>query len=776
VTREPQRIKTGEKTMADPKVIWNPVKERIEFDATSENGVNHKVVFDLGVVNDSAWKLRYRLVINNSGIITGASTRFWIGLTDADETVNDTVAQNALQTNIQQGGGSTAWQLRSAHNVDLSGAGESDTLSQDPDPGTYYCELERVSYTVGNETVIFRVYSAPDFSPSSLIEEAQIELPNATTIDNLKYLFFQTTTVGDTTSQGFTGFVDQIQFWNGTKNPDQRLPDFVDNLDDSTKWLSVASGGTGGSITVDDPSFPKQIFFNSLNDAQDHRVIRKLPFVLSDEKWVIDFEYEVPAQSGAGHQIMNVTENSQDAYAVGRGASLEIGATNGGTPAGAGTNTGIRIGDGSANAQVTTDGDNVISTPNGTKIYIRFIRVSKEKIRMESYTDPERTNVYATALEGTMSAAFVVSDVKNLSWLQSGTRSVGGSGRDLTASIHNIRIYNGVNHIDLERIGAGAVPDFEDTFGGYFTQAEADEQWPSINVAQSRVNITTQVLDFKADTATDLAGTIVHDLQRELGRGVYMDDNKWVVRFKLNWSVLNFVSAGINHNFGLTAFDETVNAEDADDIFAMFTYIHALAGNSQMGSSSGALTPIPAGNPSDVVFNKFLAVATDYWFEIVRTSKTTGYVRQYADADYTEILEEFPFTNLTKSVSGLRYFKFTAKRRNSGGGSVGTLDDLEIWNGTDIPNEADKIKIKLGSCDTPAINTGNKLRWNAKGTVRFTRAKGQIWQDNVLIAESQFFELTSDWRTYEYELTVAEFNKITDWNKLSIAIVPDTVE
>jgi len=765
--------------MPNPQVIFNPVTEQIEFDATSELNVNHKVVFNLGTVNDSAWKLRYRLTINNSGFIASGRVRLWMGLTNADESVAEGVAQNAIFFFLLQDVAANLFQLRTADNEGLDGSGgPSQNLTTLALPSTYYVELERVSFTVGNDTVIVRLYDNPDYLGTPL-EEQSIELVNSREIEGLKYFFVQTDDNANSSSQGATGTIDQIQFWNNTKQVRQRIPDFVDNLDDTTKWTKVDDEpASGGTIDVDLASAPKQIFFNSLNDSQDERVFRKLPFVLSDEKWVLEFEADILGTSIPGHFLLGFVGNTNNPVDpspfLNEVPFIALISTDAGTPDN-NNDVSMFIAEGDGQQAQRTLGNNANIAIPPVKLYIRFIRVSKTTIRLETYDDPEMTILHDTPREGTTTAAgILVENITNLSFLNAGTLAVGGAPRDLTATIQNIRIYNGNNHLDLARINAGAIPDFLEGFN-YFTQADADNAWPSINVVQSRVNITTEELDFKADTATNQEGTIVHDLQKELGKGVFMDDNKWLVRFKLNWSVLNFVSAGVNHNFGLTAFDETVNSEDID-IFAMMTYIHALVGNSNLGSSSGANALIPAGLPSDTTIIKQLAVATDFFFEIARTSKTTGYVRQYADSSYKNILEEFPFTNLSKSVSGLRFFKFTAKARSSGGGSTGILDDLEIWNGTNIPNEADKIRVKLEDCDTPGIATGNKIHWTAKSTGQVTHAKAQLWEEDVLIAESQFLDLTPDYREYEFELTVAEVNSVTDWDKLSITIVPDTVE
>lgn len=769
--------------MANPQVIFNPVKERIEFDSTTDANL-HKAVIDLGVkfINESAWKLRFRLVINNAGIITGTNAKLWVGLSTDDETRDDTLFQNAIfmlmtQDTITAGG---SIKLGSADNESLS-TGPTVTFATVLNPRTLYCELQRNSFTVGNETIQLRLFSDPGYT--SLIESKVIEFLDTRFLNGLQYIFFMSAKGGATTSQGMTGFIDQVQFWNNTKEVTTRIPDFIDNFDDATQWTSV---GVNAPL-VDNVSFPKQLKFNATQDLLFRNVSRKLPFMLSNDKWTIDFEFEATAVGPTGFggvEVLGVHEKNTDPFVDATNLSIQVVHITGfSDPDLTASAVGLKSFFGSGSTpNLQTEVPQAILHALNVKLYVRWSRISRNSIRMEIYTDPERTVVFAgspTADGTTNPSGNFVRDCINLTWISAGSISVGSVLRELTGTIHNLRIYNGVNADDMRR-GAREIPDFADNFG-YDTQATADESWPSADVTLSRVNITTSKLDFQSPL-NGANASIVHDLQKELGRGVYMDDNQWLVRFKIRWSVLNFVATGVNHNFGLSAFDQTFGS-NVEDIFAEFSYNHANIGNSDLGSSSGANVLHPLGAPLDSSLVKQLATATDYYFEIARTSLTTGYVRQYNDAMFTEILEEFPFTNLTKSVSGLRYFKFTNRILNVAGDSTGTIDDLEIWNGSSVPNEADKIRVKLEPFPTPA-NTGNKIHWTAKGSTMFTpngtiivnRAKAQIWEGTTLIAESPYVDLTPGWKDYEYEITATEFARIVDWNKLSITVVSDTVQ
>jgi len=744
-------------------VIFNTVTEQIEWDAQRDT-LLHKVVFDLKTVNDSQWKLRFRLNILTSEEPTSSGQRIFIGISDSDENVGASVAQNAIYLQTMLDAGNKDFELRAADNQGLNSGGIFSTLATDPDVKVYYVELERVSFTVGNDTVICRLFDNPSYEGTP-IEEEIIELTNAFELAPLRYFFVTSLETGTTVGGSHTGTVTDVEFWNNTNQQDNRIATLTDHFDDASLYTQISTG-----VTVDDSSFPKQIFFNSVNDGTDRRVFRKLPFALSDEKWVIDFDWEPTAQSQPGHMIMALTQNSNDPFNVNDNPIITAFQTDVGVPAGNGL--AIAIGEGTGNTPTeTTDGNNTIPLATGVKGYARLIRIDRSRIRLELYSDPERT-VLVGSVEGTTNvSADLVANIKNLSYVNAGTISVGGGARVITGTVQNLKIYNGVNTVDAE-----AIPDFPEDFADFETQVEADESWPSRNVTFSRVNLATDVLDFQVPQ-NSVNASILHDLQKEIGKGNFLDDNQWLIRFKLRWSTLNFVSTGLNHNFGLTRKNSKDTDFDGRDTFMEMTYNHGNAGNSTLGSSSRVAGVHSTGVPIDESVIRQLAVATDFFFEIARTSKTSGYVRFFgSDPTFKNIVEEFKFTNVDETVSGLRYFKFTHRVVTAPGLAVGTLDDLEVWNGVCIPNDADKIRVKLEDCGAPGILTENKIRWRAKSTAFATRAKAQLWEDGVLIAESLFIDLTPDYRDYEYELTVAEVNSVLDFNKLSIVIVPDTVE
>jgi len=747
------------------RIFFDPVTEQIQFDGIGDSTI-HKVAFDLKTVNDSKWKLRFRLNITNRSNPTTNEQRIFIGLSTADENIGASVAQDAIYLDIRNAPASVqSLALRVANGVGLSSGADNIIFTDDPDPKVLYVEIERTSFTVGDESIIARVFDNPSFAGTP-VEEVFIQLIDATLIENLRYFFVTSFDTLTTTGGSLDGFVTDVEFWNNTYNPLNKVQTFVDHFDDSSLYTQVST-----TVTVDDPSFPKQIKFNNTPEAaSDRRVFRTLPFALDDEKWVVEYDFDPTASGGVGaaHKIVQLNQKIGDMIGTDESAiTMDYS-----TAFGAGLGIYVAYKASGTADPVTGASDSKIFVPVGTKVYVRVTRVGRAEIRHEVFLDPERTvpiagsPTFVTPVSGGANGDLV--DVKNLHIFQSGNSSVGGF-RFFTGTVHNLKIYNGVNTVDADTTLTKA-----ETFDEYETQAEADDAWPSANVAFSRVTIANDNLEFNSPL-NGLNTAIWHDFQKEIGKGNFLDDNAWLLRFKIRWSTLNFVATAVNHTFGITQENGIDTDFDGLDTFMEMIYNHANVGNSALGIRS-AVQALHFSTLDEQVVRQ-LAVATDYYFEIARTSKTTGYMRFFeSDPTFKNIVEQFNFTNVSEALGGLRYFKFTNRIVNVSGGANGILDDVFLWNGTCIPNDSDKIRVRLDECFQPESIAGNKIKWTAKKSGNTNRIKAQVWEGSSLRVESPFFELTDGYRDFEYEMTAVEFASIGDWNGLSIVLVPDTVE
>ncbi len=216
----------------------------------------------------------------------------------------------------------------------------------------------------------------------------------------------------------------------------------------------------------------------------------------------------------------------------------------------------------------------------------------------------------------------------------------------------------------IYRRTAGATVTFSDDFSG-------TDGWTDSDSSKIGVNTTDNDLDFNMmrDGSND---TCVYDLTS-------VSNDKWVLRFKINFSAISGGSANGNDIWvGLSDKDESAGSTTSQDFIGIDMNMD---GTNVMRSATTNDGTFPLGAGSSTV-NWTPSTSTDYYVQIIRTSSTNATIDIFSDSSYSTKA----FTTLSYSVSSstqsLRYIKI-ANRVDSGGGRTitGIIDDVKFYNG-----------------------------------------------------------------------------------------------
>ncbi len=333
-------------------------------------------------------------------------------------------------------------------------------------------------------------------------------------------------------------------------------------------------------------------------------------------------------------------------------------------------------------------------------VYVEIKRNSRTSYVVNLYSDAKFTDLIesqqGTCSDGTIDLRYI--GMKNNMSMTNGSRILGSMD-------------------DIEFWEAGNKPTFQDDFSTYINQTQADNAWVPNDSAQLRVNPATDVLDF--DMLMDGSNDAI---AIDLGVG-NVDDNKWILRFKLNITTQTQATTGMLINIGIGDSDQTVGSTASQDWIG-FNYINnntfngrwicAQSDNAQINAAGGNGTPV----------NELLPTATDIFFEIKRINATSMEVNRYSDSTYNTILGTSTHSGFT-GTTGLRYLKLTNLNLSLAAGvGIGTIDNIEFYDGVaEVPSSIEfaegavsiEEKFVLG---TPQINDDFSVdNWVETGTL-----------------------------------------------------------
>jgi hypothetical protein len=181
--------------------------------------------------------------------------------------------------------------------------------------------------------------------------------------------------------------------------------------------------------------------------------------------------------------------------------------------------------------------------------------------------------------------------------------------------------------------------------------------------------------------------SLVHDLQDELGSGVYLS-TKYVARFEITIDVIQSggFSGGNNINFGFSGSDESVGYDGTSQDFHGIKLSHDGG-----GSGSYIIKHVAVNNSGIGAGTSFAETFTTqtYYVELVRDGD--DFTTKLLDSNYSVLTEE---ESTTVTNIQLQYFKITEDDGFSSSANFsGTVDNIKIWNGvTSISSKPSNVQ------------------------------------------------------------------------------------
>ena len=209
------------------------------------------------------------------------------------------------------------------------------------------------------------------------------------------------------------------------------------------------------------------------------------------------------------------------------------------------------------------------------------------------------------------------------------------------------------------------LPTFRDSFN------TNTNNWISSNIARLDINDTTEEADFNAN---NVSTTDNSSMFRDLGLK-NVDDEKWVLRFKLDVTTVTQNADATPQTFFVGVSDNTSDATVTQDWIGLTLLIDSVSVIYRARAVDGSL--ISGGGTN---FSRALQVETIF-VEIQRTSESSCTIRQFSDSQYTTLLEEQTVA-IPQSLNNLRYLKMITQNADGTADHVitGHVDDVEFWN------------------------------------------------------------------------------------------------
>jgi hypothetical protein len=244
--------------------------------------------------------------------------------------------------------------------------------------------------------------------------------------------------------------------------------------------------------------------------------------------------------------------------------------------------------------------------------------------------------------------------------------------------------------------------------------------------------------------------SLVHDLQDELGSGVYLS-TKYVARFEITIDVIQSggFSGGNNINFGFSGSDESVGYDGTSQDFHGIKLSHDGG-----GSGSYIIKHVAVNNSGIGAGTSFAETFTTqtYYVELVRDGD--DFTTKLLDSNYSVLTEE---ESTTVTNIQLQYFKITEDDGFSSSANFsGTVDNIKIWNGvTSISSKPSNVQVgsRFEETDTRKMyNFTDPLtfeddfssdNWTDKGSMGVSG--GTLTGANVLDGgdDTSYYDLTS---------------------------------
>lgn len=252
---------------------------------------------------------------------------------------------------------------------------------------------------------------------------------------------------------------------------------------------------------------------------------------------------------------------------------------------------------------------------------------------------------------------------------------------------------NGTNWTDGTQT---STTTFTDNFASYADTTAGDLAYPTTDTVRGRVNPITDVIDLSLSASNQL-----DEIHHDFGAGV-ISDTSWVLRFKLD--IAEFTKATVVGNehkvvFQLASGLGTSEIPTDDAIGLNVKMSNAELGYYGYKNDAGSQTTI------DTTYDPTVHTI---FVELTRSSATTGTAKLFSDSGYSVQLGSTANLAPEATITGLRYFKVHLFTQSTNGQLIGTVDDVQFWNGvSQVPNSGGQTNI---------MNVGNTKFSNSSGT------------------------------------------------------------
>ena len=219
---------------------------------------------------------------------------------------------------------------------------------------------------------------------------------------------------------------------------------------------------------------------------------------------------------------------------------------------------------------------------------------------------------------------------------------------------------------------APATPDYETDFS-------SATGW-SANTGKLQIDTGNSEFNFQLDgTYTD------QEVYYDLG---LVDDTKWLLRFKITFDTIALNgTAGQANEFKFGIYD--INNPSGETPAGTDCICGAIAGGS--GSIGNTVYSIDGGSRTTTStannpFSTSTATATAFYCQLTRESATSITLKVFSDSAYSVQVGSTVTHTAPATVVSLRYLMFRIYSQTvTGAGVLGSITDLEFWDGTTTP-------------------------------------------------------------------------------------------
>jgi hypothetical protein len=216
---------------------------------------------------------------------------------------------------------------------------------------------------------------------------------------------------------------------------------------------------------------------------------------------------------------------------------------------------------------------------------------------------------------------------------------------------------------------------FEDNFSDFTADTTVDgtevNGWTPNDASQAWIDEGTNALQFN-QTNESSNNAIVFDMQSSYGMGTNVSDTKWRLDYTSNLSSFSGTQNQSRHWFGLASGAEDVGLQTAQDAI----WIHC----SPYGSDWGVDTSDNAVAPQATGTSLTFATSTDYFWSLIRDGDTVTAYR-WTDGTRTSAAQTSTQDISAKTITNLRYIKYSNRNQTSVGGVAGAIKDISFYNG-----------------------------------------------------------------------------------------------